>query len=249
MKKPLLITLGTILSLLALYFIINPIKTSTGSRAFVSDFTYQYKNQTLNYHVTDKSAKTVSVEGDKSISGVVEIPSKVSYGEEIYVVTEIGFGAFCGCNGLTSVTIPASVTEIGIHAFSYCSSLTSVTIPDSVTEIGKCAFSDCIGLTSVTIPGSVTKIGEEAFYWCVNLKSVTIPNSVTEIGSHAFYCCNNLTAVYYDALKPISAENDIFSEEVYKNAPLFLPEEAIVSARTVDPWKHFNKIAAYDFEQ
>ena len=38
----------------------------------------------------------------------------------------IGYCAFWGCSGLTSVTIPSSVTKIGDNAFSGCSGLTSV---------------------------------------------------------------------------------------------------------------------------
>ena len=66
-------------------------------------------------------------------------------------VTIIGYSAFSGCSGLTSVTIPASVTETGDYAFYGCSRLTSVTIPASVTEIGDHAFERCFPLTSVTI--------------------------------------------------------------------------------------------------
>ena len=63
----------------------------------------------------------------------------------------IGYCAFWGCSGLTSVTIPSSVTEIGPFAFSDCRSLTSVTIPSSITKIGDNAFSGCSGLTSVYV--------------------------------------------------------------------------------------------------
>ena len=38
----------------------------------------------------------------------------------------IGYCAFWGCSGLTSVTIPSSVTKIGNNAFSGCSGLTCV---------------------------------------------------------------------------------------------------------------------------
>ena len=95
-------------------------------------------------------------------------------------------GAFSGCSGLTSVTIPNSVTDIGSYAFSDCSGLTSVTTPNSVTSIGGSAFAGCSGLTSFTIGNSVTSIGEKAFYNCNSLISLTIPKSVTSIGEYAF---------------------------------------------------------------
>ena len=110
-------------------------------------------------------------------------------------VTSIGSSAFSGCTGLTSVTIPDSVTKIGDSAFYGCTGLTSITIPDSVTSIGQGAFCDCTGLTSITIPDSVTSIGHSAFKGCSGLKSVTIPDSVTSIGGGAFYGCTGLSSI------------------------------------------------------
>ena len=82
----------------------------------------------------------------------------------ICVLMRLNKGAFDGCSGLTSVTIPDSVTSIGRSAFEGCSGLTSVTIGNSVISIGNSAFDGCSGLTSI-IPsdGSVTSIGEGAF--------------------------------------------------------------------------------------
>ena len=70
--------------------------------------------------------------------------------------TSIGDYSFCGCNGLTSITIPEGVTMIGDNAFSGCTGLQSIMIPKSVTSIDWGAFYDCNGLTSITIPESVT---------------------------------------------------------------------------------------------
>ena len=110
-------------------------------------------------------------------------------------VTSIGNDAFLDCSGLTSVTIPNSVTSIGHEAFRYCSNLMSIEIPNSVTSIGYSAFSDCPGLTSVVIPNSVTSIGSSAFSNCKGLTSIEIPNSVTSIGSSAFSDCSGLTSI------------------------------------------------------
>ncbi len=109
-------------------------------------------------------------------------------------VTSIGYYAFYGCKGLTSVTIPDGVTSIGNSAFRGCTGLISVTIPESVTSIEDSAFRGCTGLTSVIIPKSVTSIKVWAFMECTGLKSVTIANGVTSIGLAAF-CCTGLTSV------------------------------------------------------
>ncbi len=59
---------------------------------------------------------------------------------EIHPKTKIILdGAFFGCIGLTSVTIPDGVIQIGDSAF-YNSAISAVTIPDSVTNIGNHAF-------------------------------------------------------------------------------------------------------------
>ncbi len=97
-----------------------------------------------------------------------------------------------GCN---ITVIPNSVTSIGYEAFSGCTGLTSVTIPNGVTSIGDRAFSGCTGLTSVTIGNSVTSIGWYAFFGCTGLTSITIPNSVTSIEYGAFSDCSGLASI------------------------------------------------------
>ena len=110
-------------------------------------------------------------------------------------VITIGFRAFYGCTGLTSVVIGNSVKTIGEHAFDDCTGLTVVTIPNSVKTIGSSAFKGCTGLTGVEIGNKVKTIGEWAFYGCTGLTAVAIPNSVKTIGGAAFYGCAGLTSM------------------------------------------------------
>lgn len=110
-------------------------------------------------------------------------------------VTSISDYAFRKCEGLTSIIVPYSVTSIGAYAFTGCSGLTNITLPNSVTSIGRGAFNGCTGLTSITIPNSVTSISERAFAYCYGLINITIPNSVTSIGNAVFYKCTRLTSI------------------------------------------------------
>ena len=137
----------------------------------------------INYDLVEKTHEaTVLYKSSGGYSGDIVIPESVEYEGNYphegttYRVISIGFNAFRGCYGLTSVTIPNSVAEIGIQAFDGCSGLTSVTIPNSVHGIGKWAFRDCTGLTSVTIGNGVryVGIGDEAFKGCTGLTSVHI---------------------------------------------------------------------------
>ena len=110
-------------------------------------------------------------------------------------VTSIDTGAFRGCSGLISVTIPSSLTDISYYAFRDCPALTSVTIPSGVTSIGNGAFWGCSGLTSITIPSGLTSIGGYAFEDCSSLTSVAIPDGVTSIEMSTFSNCSSLTSI------------------------------------------------------
>ena len=113
------------------------------------------------------------------------------YGDKFTSNDKLGDGAFSGCSGLTSLTLPSSVTSIGESAFKGCSGLTSLTLPSGVTSIGEAAFSGCSGLTSLTIPSSVTSIDHNAFSGCSGLTSIYVYlEKLPELGTYIFSGCD-----------------------------------------------------------
>ena len=134
------------------------------------------------YYSFDMNMNQATVTYDESkwsgsYTGDITIPENVTYNGVTYNVTSIGYRAFQGCSGMTSVTTPKSVTTIDRYAFQGCSGLTKVTIPNSVTSIGYSAFMGCSGLTEITIPNSVTSIGDYAFSGCYIYKGKFDNNS------------------------------------------------------------------------
>ena len=156
----------------------------------------------FEYSVLDDGTASIKKYIDNG-SKTVDIPSTI----DGYKVTKIGNGAFSGCTGLKSVTIPSSVKEIGGGAFSGCTGLKSVTIPSSVTEIGMWAFTGCTGLKSITVDKNnknYTSVDGVLFnkdktrilvYPSAKGSSYVIPGSVTYIGGWAFSGCTGLKSV------------------------------------------------------
>ncbi|MDE5871450.1 MAG: Ig-like domain-containing protein, partial [Muribaculaceae bacterium] len=203
------------------------------------------------------------------VSGNIVIPSKVSFeGEEYTVVKigdkgfcnqrgltsvvlpetvkEIGTFAFCGCSGLESINIPDGVTVLQWYLFNGCSSLRSVELPASVTLIREHAFAECAGLTSINIPESVTQMDFAVFMNCTGLTSVSLPASLTSIGNMDFMGCSNLEEISYAASEPVSAEENLFLDETYRQATLSMPNATLAAVQSSVPWNKFLRITASD---
>ena len=105
------------------------------------------------------------------------------------------YGAFTGCNNLTTVILSDGVTSIGDSAFANLKGLSSITMGNGITEIGSGAFTYCKALYSVDIPDSVTTIGANAFADCDKLAYLTIGLGVKSIGEKAFVRCSGMMTV------------------------------------------------------
>ena len=117
----------------------------------------------------------------------------------------------------------------------------AVTIGNGVTSIGGYVFYGCDGLTEITIPNSVTSIGIFAFNGCDGLTSIEIPSNVKEIAVGAFYC-HNLSKITCFSKRPPVIDEDVFADDVYKNATLYVPEGSEIAYYVADVWKNFKNI-------
>ncbi|MBR1931848.1 MAG: leucine-rich repeat protein [Lachnospiraceae bacterium] len=117
-------------------------------------------------------------------------------------VTDIGDGAFLGCENISNVEIANSVGSIGWEAFEDCTSLSDIMIPDRVVVIGYGAFRRCSSMTSIKIPNDVRSIGEAAFAG-TGIISIELPDSVTHMGVSVFEGCMSLTSVKFGDITSI----------------------------------------------
>ena len=124
-------------------------------------------------------------------------------------VTSIGYAAFAGNSGITSLSIPNTVTSIGYSAFADCENLTEVTIAINGNLIANGAFYGTsahvtietgskgitYGLfngcdaTGITIPETVTYISGYAFANMTAAITITLPASLSSVDTFAFIAC------------------------------------------------------------
>ena len=138
---------------------------------------------------------------NKRVSGELVIPDGV---------TKIPAYAFEGCDGITSVSIPASVTTMEYRAFYNCPELKDVYISDlsqwcgisfGNTSSNPLFYAENLYLNGepvtgdIAFPDDITSIGSCAFYNYDKLTRVTIPENITAVGSYAFSSCDALTDV------------------------------------------------------
>ena len=124
-------------------------------------------------------------------------------------VTRINIGAFAGCDGILSVTIPAGLEELTYRTFETCYNLAAINVAEgnaNYRSLDGVVFNKAMSKlvtypigkadASYTIPDGVTELAESAFYCSANLTSVTVPAGITSIPNSCFQACKKLTTVH-----------------------------------------------------
>ena len=194
-----------------LAFYSNHLQTLFGEAtpSAAEDFTYEASEEgtvTITGYVGGVSAETSepSAEaGDADEKLVVVIPDTI----DGMAVTAIAEGAFADQAAIDDLFIPDSVTSIGFGAFEGCKGLTSMRTPVYTCEgapyFGALFGAETHDANGYTVPTSLTTLvltkGESipdcAFYACRNLKVVGLPAELTELGDFAFYNCQSLAYI------------------------------------------------------
>ena len=157
--------------------------------------------------VIDTAAKTLIL----GIRGAV-IPGDGS-------VERIGYSAFSGSRGISSLIIPEGIKEICSFAFEGCD-VERIALPTSIEKLGTSALRDCKYLKSFDLGGysdlpdysldgcdvlseatgfeNVTRIGKYALSVGADLHSIRLTSSLKSIDEYACLKVSSLNRIYFD---------------------------------------------------
>ncbi len=159
-------------------------------------------------------------------------------------IREIGESSFNNA-GLLEIVLPDGLTELGVGAFSGCEYATKIVLPKTVTKIADEAFSYCSSVEELVIEDGVSEIGGRAFLMCYELKKLTLPSSLKTVGQMAFAGLDVLEELHCRAVTPPSLGSSAFlcdEGDVPVNCTLYVPEGSKNAYSTADTWKEFFKI-------
>ena len=173
----------------------------------------------INYwlKLQDYSAGVCSPEGETKYTGDIVIPASVSLLSIPFDVKRIEHGAFSrdynsSDENLTSVTMPEGLEYIGPYAFSGSDGITAVTIPATVTTIDEGAFMNT-DIAEVTVPASVSVLGQAVFSRCDNLTAINVAEANTDYCSvdGVLFTKDMKTLIAFPKHRAASIENYVYT--------------------------------------
>lgn len=113
-------------------------------------YAYDFEVDGIYYNILSEENKTCGVTRNANdYKGAINIPERVAYNNEEYIVTYICNYAFAHCSELTAISLPNTIDSIGDWAFDEAG-ISEITIPKFVKKIGLFCFDDCANLCTVS---------------------------------------------------------------------------------------------------
>ena len=152
-----------------------------------------------------------------------------------------------------NLVIPTTVTTIGSHAFNATNMSDTLTVQNNIPG-GFSGFAGSL-FTMVVVKEGVTSIVDSSskgvFSNMSKLETVILPSTLEEIGVAAFSQDTTITTITINAAVPPTVQNaNVFEQEVYSKATLFVPNHAAkASYKEAYVWKEFAHISTPIIEQ
>ena len=189
---------------------------------------YDFKVNGLCYNILSSTEVEVTYENIESetsnypaLSGAVNIPASVTYENNEYNVTGIGYGTFAYCSAISSVNIPTGIRYINSDAFDKCQQLSEI----------------------------VWNVSSGNSEWWYNIfddspiRTVTFGESVQDIPNNVFTNMRTLSAINVLATTPPSITPSTF-RGINTSATIRVPESSR-EAYIADPnWKQLLDMAS-----
>ena len=150
-------------------------------------------------------------------------------------------GVFGRNKRIETVTWSSKMDYIPIDAFLECTALKELRNIDHVTSIGHQAFWGA-GFEVLKLPSNLKEIGVRGFTGCQQLKTLELPQSLKNIGDYAFGGCSKLDSIIIRNSSPLPINPNVFSEDIYQNAVLYVPIGRANYFRQAIAWGNFQKI-------
>lgn len=143
-----------------------------------------------------------------------------------------------------SFVIAETIETVSGNAFRGCKYLKSLVI----TKDSQVRLDEALGywyiysLEELTLQEGVEGIGFYAFMGCSSLKTIHFPATLNYIGKRTFEGCNQISSIISDVVTPFEFEDNVFTDDVYSNAILLVPEASVASYRNTAGWQNFKYI-------
>lgn len=149
-----------------------------------------------------------------------------------------GWGvSFKGCISLKTVE-NMDLSSIIAHQFDLCSSLIDIDL-SKTGNIEEFAFCGCSSLKELKFRGPT--IMKYAFGRCSGLETISFEISPV-LHDEAFAESNKIKKVISKSKQPYAFEDNVFTQTVYENALLVVPEGSVETYKATNGWKNFYNI-------